>query len=332
MSMNRRRVLQAGLAGGAALAAGARIGLPTIASAAEPIKVTFAGFTSGVAALIGSNLKAKRPDLKHGVDIVVTQDYSSVANYYNDLAAGTFDLGIGAWDTFYQFYAKGVPIKLVATATSGNLINVLGAADGPDTLAGLKGKTLAAVGSSGSFAMTKVVANDTYHIDLGKDVTVQSVANPALTMTLLLAGNVDAGLAWEPYITNTLEKNPKLKSIFNLGEVYEKETKKALPYFAFALRTSAMKKNPDLAHRLSAAIDDLTAGMIANPEEAFEIAAPHVHMTSAALMAAHKAGRLKFLTASMATPEGQDLVRTAYGFLRKAGGFKGDLDAGFFAT
>jgi hypothetical protein len=34
----------------------------------------------------------------------------------------------------------------------------------------------------------------------------------------------------------------------------------------------------------------------------------------------------------MAKPEGQDLIRTAYGFLRRAGGFKGDLNPAFFAA
>lgn len=332
MSMNRRSVLRAGLAGSAALAVAGPLGFPTIVPAAEPIKVTLGGFASGVTAILSSSLKAKRPDLKNGVDIVMTSDYSSISNYYNDLAAGTFELGIGAWDTFYHFFAKGVPIKLVSTATSGDLINMLGAADGPDTPAGLKGKTLAAVGSSGSYAMTREVVQDMYHLQLGKDVTLQNVNNPLLAMTLLLAGNVDAALAWEPYITNTLDKNPKLKPLFNLGKIYTKETGKALPYFAFALQTSSMKKNPDLARRLDATFHDLVAGISAQPEEAFEIAAPKVHMKASALMSAHKAGRLEFLAASMAKPEGQDLIRTAYGFLRRSGGFKGDLNPAFFAT
>ena len=78
-------------------------------------RVTYVTLATGFNVILNEYMAAKRFDLKHGVNIDVINSYVSVTNYYNDFTAGTFELGIGAWDTWAARFLAGVPLKLVST-------------------------------------------------------------------------------------------------------------------------------------------------------------------------------------------------------------------------
>ena len=81
-----------------------------LGQAAMP-RVTYVTLATGFNVILNEYMAAKRFDLKHGVNIDVINSYVSVTNYYNDFTAGTFELGIGAWDTWAARFLAGVPLR-----------------------------------------------------------------------------------------------------------------------------------------------------------------------------------------------------------------------------
>jgi NitT/TauT family transport system substrate-binding protein len=315
------------------LAAGAVAALKSPSVRAQaPERITSASLATGVSVIINEFMAAKRFDLKHGVDIAVTQTFTAVNNYYTDLAAGSFDMGTGSWDVFATMYQRGVPVKLVCLATSGNMINIVSGNNGPKDIESLKGKTIAAVQATGSFAICKAVLQDRTKIELGKDVTVQNVPSPAQAITLVAAGTTDAGLSWEPNVSIGMAQIPGLKSIFNAGEAYQQMKGQVLPYFSFAVRSDRLNRTPDLGKRLSAAFRDCIAGIIASPDEAIAVSAAKMQVAPAIIRDALSSKRLDFRADSMTDPAGRKLVADAFSYMQSRGSLQGKaLGDDFFA-
>ena len=80
--------------------------------------MTTVALATGFSVILTEYMAAKRFDKKHGVDIDVINSYASVTNYYNDFTAGTFELGIGSWDTWAARFLAGVPLRLYARSTT----------------------------------------------------------------------------------------------------------------------------------------------------------------------------------------------------------------------
>src|SRR5215510_14318495 len=170
-SISRRRLLRgAGLAAGTAVLA-----TPSIlrGQAAVP-RVTSVTLATGFTVILNEYIAAKRFDLKHGVNIDVINSYVSVTNYYNDFTAGTFELGIGAWDTWAARFLAGVPLKLVSTISDYDMLFVVAMQGGPKSVADLRGKTMAAIQSSGAFRVTKHCLEKFHNMQAEKDYRVQN--------------------------------------------------------------------------------------------------------------------------------------------------------------
>ncbi len=314
---SRRALLKGGVAAGALSA----VAIPHV-RAANPEKVTNASLATGISVIINDFMAAKRFDLKHGVDLVVTSTFTAVNNYYTDFAAGSFDLAVGSWDVFATLYQRGVPVKLVCSATSANMINVVTGPNGVTDVLTLRGKTMAAVQATGSYAMCKAVLQDVHKLELGRDIAVQNVPSPAQSITLVAAGNVDAGLSWEPNISIGMAQIPGLKPIFNVGEAYRSTRGEVLPYFAFAVRSERLKQSPDLAARLAAAFRECIDAIMTHPEEAFAISAAKMQVAPAVLLDGFAAKRLDFRADSMTDPAGRKLVTGAFDYLQARGAFE----------
>ena len=153
-SISRRGALKSA----GALAATAAVAKPSIllGQAAMP-RVTYVTLATGFNVILNEYMAAKRFDLKHGVNIDVINSYVSVTNYYNDFTAGTFELGIGAWDTWASRFLAGVPLKLISTVTDYDMLYVVAMQGGPKTVDDLRGKTL------GRDALLRRVPGDQAH-------------------------------------------------------------------------------------------------------------------------------------------------------------------------
>jgi len=324
---SRRRFL----VGTSAAIGAASVGAPAVLRGQDAMpRVTYVTFATGYNVVLNEWMAAKRYDLKRGVNIDVINSYSSVSNYYNDLTAGTFDLGIGSWDTFAQRYLAGVPLKLVCTINNYDILRVVALEGGPSSLEDLKGKTLGATLSSGAYRIMKLAARDFHKIELEKDVKVQNVESPAAAVTMVIGGAIDAGQSWEPNISVGESKNPKLRSIYNLGEDFLKNAGFAMPYFGFALRKEVADKYPGVGPKIAASMNDCINGVMANLDEAVALAAPKMKLEPAVLKKAFTSGRLVFRPGSMSDSTSRKTVKSAADYLTKNQVLSKPLDDGFF--
>ena len=326
-NVSRRKLLK----GAGALAGATALARPGLVGAQETARVSYVTLATGFNVILNETMAAKRYDLKHGVNIDVINSYVSVTNYYNDFTAGTFELGIGSWDTWAARYLAGVPIKLICTVNNYDILYFVAKKGGPATIDDLRGKTIAATLSSGAYRLTKFAMSQFHKLEAERDYKVQNAESPAAAVAFTMGGNVDAGLTWEPNISVGMEREPSLTTIYNLGEDYRKNAGLTVPYFSFALRNEAEKRHPGVSARISAAMEECIAAVVANVDEAVALAAPKMKVSEAALKTAFTSKRLTFEAASMQSARGKDTVMKAADYLAKNGVLEKPVPADFLA-
>ncbi len=207
-------------------------------------RVTYVTLATGFNVILNEYMAAKRFDLKHGVNIDVINSYVSVTNYYNDFTAGTFELGIGAWDTWAARFLAGVPLKLRQHDHRLRHAVHCRHAGRPKSVDDLRGKTLAAIQSSGAFRVTKHCLEKFHKMQPEKDYRVQNTESPSGAVAMVLGRSTEGGLTWEPAVSVGLEREPKLTTIYNVGEDFKKNAGFDLPYFGIALRERGREASP----------------------------------------------------------------------------------------
>jgi NitT/TauT family transport system substrate-binding protein len=328
-SLRRADFLRA-TASAAAAAAAAATGFPAVIGAQTIPKISYGDLYSGVTGIISSNLAAKHFDQKHGVDMSNLLPYTSVSTYYNDFAAGTFDVAMGSWDFFVDMQNRGVPIKIVCTVTTADMINII-AGPGIKSVNDLVGKSCSAVVGSGSFEMSRAVVRDVAKVDLDKQVQMQNAPNPAGCIALLQSGSANAALSWEPVISNAIAEMPTLRPIFNLGHAYRQATGGVLPYFTVAVRNDALAKSPGLGQKIAGIFGDTIAYINHDTADAFATAAPKTGLSAAVMQSGYSAKRLVFESYAMSNPSGLKVVTSAYAYLHARGMFEKPLAPDFYA-
>ncbi len=283
------------------------------AYASEPVR--WASLTPGFTVLVTEYIRYHKLDVKNGFTLAEPINYTSVPTYYGDFVAGNYDVCIGSWDTFAARYLSRVPIKLLCNISTAQMINIMAPKDGAKTVADLRGKTLAAPQSTGTYRMVRAVVQDVLNVDIEKDMRVQNVTNPATSVTLLRAGSVEGALSWEPNITNVMKDAPNLHVIFNAGDVYKSKYKQDLPYFGVGITDSLLKKDPKIGERLDGVFRDCIDGILADVPGAVKVVGERTGFAPDVLQEAISSRRLSFKFSSMRDEAGRQSVTTAAKFL-----------------
>lgn len=321
-AINRRRLMT--------LATGLAVCRPSVLRAVTPDRVRYAALSTGFSVIIDEYMSANRFDRKHGIDMSSVNTYVSVGSYLNDFAAGTFDLAVAGWDSIAELRHRGVPVQLVSTLVTADMIHLLGTKDSPNSIEGLKGKSVAAVMASGTYQLAKVLIRALHGLELEKDITVQNVPNPAQAVTMLMAGNAPAALVWEPNVSIGMARDKTIKPIFNFGEGYRQKTGADLPYFGIGVRKDVLKG--DLAARIAASIAECVAAIKSNPAEALDLAAKKLKVEPAILQSAYHSKRLRFLGGSMNKAEDRNSVVNAATFFKSNGAAWATLSNDYFIS
>ena len=319
---DRRRMLAAGAGTALAMSAGVS------RAAGKPGR--WAYLTPGFTVLLVKYLVAKNLLEKHGVTLEAPQEYASVSTYYNDFAAGNYDVSVGSWDVFAARYQAGVPIQMLCTITSADMIYIVTGEKEIKSLADLRGKTLAAPQSTGTYRLVSALAKASFGLEFGKDIAIQGVDNPAASMTLVMADRADAGLSWEPNISAALKRRADLRTIFNAGAAYREMTKGELPYFGIAVPREWAKQNPDQVKGLRAALAECLAGINAEPDDAVKLVGNAAGFPPDAMADALKTKRLGFKYGDLSDPAQRENMLKAGQFMVSNGLLTKPLDAGFF--
>jgi NitT/TauT family transport system substrate-binding protein len=318
--------------GAAAAAAGALIPLGRPALAQPAIPVRWASLQPGFTVLPVQYILANKLGQKNGIELPDPSPYTAVSTYYNDFIAGNYDVCIGSWDTFASRYLAGVPIKYLCTITDATMIALLAPKTGAADVTQLKGKTVAALQSTGTYRMVKALIKEANGFDIEKEATIQNVDNPAASVTLVMADRAEAGLSWEPNITTGMQKRPDLRVIFNAGEVYQKLSGRTLPYFGVGIRKELLDKYPGIATRLDTIFGECLAGINADTSKAVDLFGSRTGIAAEVMKEAMGSKRLAFTYRPMDDSASRLNVIKASEFLARNGLLPKPVDDGFFAV
>jgi ABC-type nitrate/sulfonate/bicarbonate transport system substrate-binding protein len=146
-------------------------------------------------------IKAYGLDKKHGVELTNTL-YPDPSNLYTDFAAHRFPVTVGGFFNAANFYTRGMKIKLLTTLATAN--HAIVAKGDIKTAADLSGKRLAATTGSGFYALAQIYFRQ-HGLDTRQNLSIVPGA-PVAVQTQLLAGRADAGLLYEPLLSNMLNQ------------------------------------------------------------------------------------------------------------------------------
>lgn len=302
------------------------------AFSATDIPVRWASLQPGFTALPVQYILAKHLGKKHGLNLPDPSPYTAVSTYYNDFVAGNYDVCIGSWDTFAARYQAGVPLQYLCTITDANMIALL-AAKGVADVPSLKGKTIAALQSTGTYRMVRALIKEAFGFDIETDATIQNVDNPAASVTLLMADRADAALSWEPNITTGLMRRPDLHVILKAGDVYKRLSGGLeLPYFGVAIRKELADANPGIAATVGKVFEDCLNGINADTAKAVDLFGSKTGVAPDILKEAMGSKRLTFNYRAMTDHLSRNSILHASEFLARNGLLSKPVDANFFAV
>lgn len=299
---------------------------------ASDVPVRWASLQPGFTVLPVQYILAKGLSRKHGLHLQNPTPYTAVSTYYNDFVAGNYDVCIGSWDTFAARYQAGVPIKYLCTITDANMIALLAPRSGAADVAALRGKTIAALQSTGTYRMVRALLKEAYSFDMEKDATIQNVDNPAASVTLLMADRADAALSWEPNITTGLQKKADLRVLLTAGDVYRQVSGGLdLPYFGVAIRKELADANPGIAAKIGQVFEDCIQGINADPAKTIDLFGSKAGVSSETLKEAMGSKRLAFAYRPMNDGQSRESIVQASAFLARNGLLTKPIDEQFFA-
>jgi ABC-type nitrate/sulfonate/bicarbonate transport system substrate-binding protein len=209
-TLSRRSVVR-GLGAGAALASG------VLGSGGAFAQTTKSGAGGLAPPSNGSFLvpiiRKLELDKKNGLDFDINL-YSDPSILYSDLASGRSSHIFGAIYNCANFYVRGVPVELLFTISTANHAFV---SKNPaiKTAADLKDKSVAATTSSGFYGMAVLFLKQN-GLDPRKNLNILN-SPPSSVQTQLLAEKVDAGLLFDPALSNMLSQGYHLVGDMNAG-------------------------------------------------------------------------------------------------------------------
>ncbi|MBO4225593.1 ABC transporter substrate-binding protein [Bradyrhizobium neotropicale] len=303
------------------------------ALAASDINVRWASLQPGFTVLPVQYILANHLGRKNGIILPDPSPYTAVSTYYNDFTAGNYDICIGSWDTFAARYQAGVPLKYVCSITDANMIAMLAPKGGVDDVSKLKGRTIAALQSTGTYRIVRALIKVAFGFDMEKDATIQNVDNPAASVSLLMADRADAAISWEPNITTGLIRKADLRVLLKAGDVYKKISGGIeLPYFGVAIRKELADANPGIAAKISKMFEDCLAGINADTTKAVDLFGSKTGIQIDVLKEAMNSRRLEFGYRPMSDELSRSAVMVASDFLASNGLLSKPIDENFFAV
>jgi NitT/TauT family transport system substrate-binding protein len=195
----------------------------------------------------------------------------------------------------------------------------------------LRGKTMAAPQSTGTYRAVRAVVQEYLNFDIEKEVKIQNVTNPAASVALLRAGSVDAALSWEPNITKGITEDPRLGVILNAGQLYKERNGHDLPYFGVAVRNSLLQKNPKIAAGLNGVFRDCINGILKDVPGAVAIVGERTGFDPKVLQDAISSRRLHFHFSSMQDAAERKALISSSQFFARNKLLSKSVDEGFFA-
>ncbi len=202
----------------------------------------------------------------HGLDVELV-DFVADTEVNAAFASGDMDAANLATHTAIKLFANGVDLKIVLLEDASYEADAILAGAGVQTIADLKGKSIAyEEGSTSDLLLNYALAQNGMSL-----ADISPAPMPAADAgSALIAGQVQAAVTYEPYISAALAGGGDLRVIYTAGE------RPGLISDVFVVSGKFAKENPTAVEALLKVWDEAMAFYKSNPDEAKAIIAKAV--------------------------------------------------------
>lgn len=202
----------------------------------------------------------------NGVNATIT-NFDTDSDMNAALAAGKIQAASVASHSAIQVVENGVDVSIVLILDASEKADAIIVDDSIASVKDLKGKSVAyEEGSTSDLLLNYALDENGMTIDDIKKVPMGASA----AGTAIIAGQVPAAVTYEPYITEAMQKDANLKTLYTPSE------KEGLISDVFVVRNDYLKSNPDAVSNLVKAWDQSIDYYNANTDSAQEIIAKNI--------------------------------------------------------
>ncbi len=193
---------------------------------------------------------------KYGIEAELI-DFVTDTEVNAAFASGNMDVANVATHTAIKLYANGVDLKIVLLEDVSNAADAIIAPSAIATVADLAGKTVAyEEGSTSDLLLHYALAANNMKIE-----DIIAAPMPAADAgAALIAGQVDAAVTYEPYISEAINQNSDIQALYTAAE------RPGLISDVLAARTQFAEENPAVMRKLLQVWDEAVAFLRENPE------------------------------------------------------------------
>ena len=184
-----------------------------------------------------------------GVDVQLSS-FNADSDVNAALAAKRLDMANVGAQAALQFIEEGVDVSIVLMLDSATDADAILSSSGIDDAAGLAGKSVAfEKGATSEILLAEALEQAGLDFD---DITVVESSADKVT-PMLLAGRVDAGVTYEPYVSEALGSDAGVSTVTTAGEF------PGLITDVLVVRNDVLDSRPDEVRSVLAAWDDSVA-------------------------------------------------------------------------
>ncbi|MFO7633353.1 MAG: ABC transporter substrate-binding protein [Caldilinea sp.] len=203
---------------------------------------------------------------KYGIEAELL-DFVTDTEVNAAFASGNMDVANVATHTAIKLFANGVDLRVVLLEDVSTDADAILAPSAIASIADLAGKTIAyEEGSTSDLLLNFALAEN--NMQLSDIVAAPMPASDA--GAALIAGQVDAAVTYEPYISEAINQNSDIQSLYTAAE------RPGLISDVLAARTQFATENPELMRNLLKTWDEAVNFLRTNPEEGRAIIAEAV--------------------------------------------------------
>ena len=206
---------------------------------------------------------------KYGIEAELL-DFVTDTEVNAAFASGNMDVANVATHTAIKLYANGVDLKIVLLEDISNAADAIIAPSSIGSVADLAGKTVAyEEGSTSDLLLHYALTENNMKIE-----DIVAAPMPAADAgAALIAGQVDAAVTYEPYISEAINQNGDIRALYTAAE------RPGLISDVLAARTQFAEENPDVMRNLLKVWDEAVTFLRENPEAGRTIIAEAVGST-----------------------------------------------------
>lgn len=203
---------------------------------------------------------------KYGIEAELI-DFVTDTEVNAAFASGNMDVANVATHTALKLYANGVDLKIVLLEDVSNAADAIIAPSAITSVADLAGKTVAyEEGSTSDLLLHYALTANNMQIE-----DIVAAPMPAADAgAALIAGQVDAAVTYEPYISEASNQNSDIQALYTAAE------RPGLISDVLAARTQFAEDNPELMRDLLKVWDEAVTYLRENPESGRAIIAEAV--------------------------------------------------------